>query len=50
MNLFRIVGLASAGFAVLLEPALAGAGPVGVPGPIAGIGLPALILSEAHTG
>jgi hypothetical protein len=42
MNLIRIVGLASVGFAVLIEPALAGI--VQVPGPIAGIGLPALAL------
>jgi hypothetical protein len=42
MNLIRIVGLASVGFVVLVEPALAGNNPV--PGPIAGIGLPALAL------
>jgi hypothetical protein len=47
MNIIRIVGLASVGFAVLVEPIFAGTGgygPVGVPGPIAGIGLPALVL------
>ena len=42
MNLIRIAGLASVGLAALVEPALAGA--VGAPGPIAGIGLPALVL------
>ena len=42
MNLIRTVGLASLGFAGLIEPALAGVGPV--PGPIVGIGLPALVL------
>ena len=42
MNLIRIAGLASLGFAVLIEPALADA--VGAPGPIAGVGLPALVL------
>ena len=39
MNLIRITSLASVGFAVLVEPAFAGQP---VPGPIAGIGLPAL--------
>ena len=43
MNLIRIAGLASVGFAVLVEPAFAGGTP-GVPGPIAGVGLPALVL------
>jgi len=42
MNLIRIAVLASVGFAALAESALAGVG--GVPGPIAGIGLPALVL------
>jgi len=42
MNLIRIVCLASVGFAALVEPAFAGA--VGVPGPVAGVGLPALVL------
>ena len=42
MNLIRIAGLASVGLAALVEPALAGA--VGAPGPIAGVGLPALVL------
>jgi hypothetical protein len=41
MNLIRIA-LASAGFAALVEPALAGT--VAAPGPVAGIGLPALVL------
>jgi hypothetical protein len=41
MNLIRIAGLALVGFAALVETALAG-GPV--PGPIAGVGLPALVL------
>jgi hypothetical protein len=39
----KIVGLASVALAVLVEPALAG-GPVAVPGPIVGLGLPALVL------
>ena len=43
MNVIRIIGLGSLGFSVLVEPALAG-GSVGVPGPIAGIGLPSLVL------
>jgi hypothetical protein len=42
MNLIRIAGLAAIGFAVLVETAHAGS--PGVPGPIAGIGLPALVL------
>jgi hypothetical protein len=42
MNLIRIAGLASAGFTALVEPALAGV--VSAPGPIAGVGLPALVL------
>jgi uncharacterized membrane protein len=42
MNVIRIVGFVSVSLAVLVEPALAGV--VGVPGPIAGIGLPALAL------
>jgi len=42
MHLIRIAGLASVGFAVLVEPAFANIAPV--PGPIAGVGLPALIL------
>jgi hypothetical protein len=42
MNLIRIAVLASVGFAALAESALAGVG--GVPGPIAGIGLPALVV------
>ena len=43
MNLIRIAGLASVGLAALVEPALGG-GAVGAPGPIAGVGLPALVL------
>ena len=43
MNLIWIAGLASVSFAVLVEPALAGLS-VGAPGPIAGVGLPALVL------
>ena len=45
MNSIRIAGLALVGFAVLVEPALAGPSPV--PGPIAGVGLPALVLVGA---
>ena len=41
MHLIRIAGLASLGFAALVEPALATAP---VPGPIAGVGLSALAL------
>ena len=44
MNLIRIAGLASLGFAVLLEAAFAGPAAVPAPGPIVGVGLPALIL------
>ena len=44
MNLIRIAGLASLGFAALVEPALAGGTPVAAPGPIVGVGLPALVL------
>lgn len=43
MKPIRIAALASVGFAVLADTALAGE-PSGVPGPIAGIGLPALVL------
>jgi len=42
MKLIRIAALASVGLAVLIEPVLAGELPA--PGPIAGIGLPALAL------
>jgi hypothetical protein len=42
MTLFRIVGLALVGFAALVDTALAGT--VAAPGPVAGIGLPALVL------
>ena len=41
MNIIRIAGFASV--AAFVEPALAG-GAVAAPGPIAGIGLPALVL------
>jgi hypothetical protein len=42
MNLVRIAVLALVGFAVLVEPTLAT--PVGAPGPVVGVGLPALVL------
>ena len=42
MNLIRIVGLAAVGIAILVGPALAVIDPA--PGPIAGVGLPALAL------
>ena len=42
MNLIRIVGLAAVGIAVWTGPALASVEPA--PGPIAGVGLPALAL------
>ena len=42
MTLIRIAGLTLVGFAALVDTALAGA--VAAPGPIAGIGLPALVL------
>jgi hypothetical protein len=42
MNIIRIVGLALVGFGALTETALAVA--VSAPGPIAGIGLPALVV------
>jgi len=42
MNLVWIAGLVSGGVAILVVPALAGVNPV--PGPIAGIGLPALAI------
>ena len=41
MNIIRIVGLALVGFAALTETALAF---VPAPGPVAGIGLPALVV------
>src|SRR5262249_39937007 len=49
MNIIRIVSLASLGLAVLVDPALAflvepANASVAVPGPIAGVGLPALVL------
>jgi hypothetical protein len=43
MNLIRIAGLPFVGFVVLVETALAGPAAV-APGPIAGVGLPALVL------
>ena len=43
MNPIRIAGLALVGFAVLVEPALASP-TVAAPGPVAGVGLPALVL------
>jgi hypothetical protein len=45
MHLIRIAGLASVSFAALGEPALAGI--QAAPGPIAGLGLPALVLIGA---
>src|SRR5262245_13113711 len=42
MNIIRIASLASLAFAGLVETAFAGI--VAVPGPVAGIGLPALVL------
>jgi hypothetical protein len=42
MTLIRFAGTALVGFAALVETALAGS--PGVPGPIAGVGLPALVL------
>jgi hypothetical protein len=43
MNIDRIVGLAAIGLAILVVPAFAG-NSVSAPGPIAGIGLPAVAL------
>jgi hypothetical protein len=43
MSLYRIVGLAAVGLAVLVVPALAGPS-APAPGPILGVGLPALAL------
>ena len=43
MNSIRIAGLALVGFAALVETALAGP-TAGVPGPLVGVGLPALVL------
>jgi hypothetical protein len=43
MNLIRIAGLALVASAVLVEPGLAQY-VAGVPGPIVGVGLPALVL------
>jgi len=42
MHIYRLFGLATVGLTVLVGPAFAGASPA--PGPIAGIGLPALAL------
>ena len=41
-NMYRVLGLATIGLTVLLNPAYAGIN--AAPGPIAGIGLPALAL------
>ena len=41
MNVYRILGLAAVGLTILVEPAFA---VKAAPGPIAGIGLPALAL------
>ena len=41
-NMYRVVGLAAIGLTVSLNSAFAGT--VGAPGPIAGVGLPALAL------
>jgi hypothetical protein len=43
MNSIRTASLALVGFAALVETALAGP-TAGVPGPIVGVGLPALVL------
>ena len=43
MNPARIASLATICIVLFVEPALAGPS-VGVPGPIAGVGLPALVL------
>ena len=43
MTLIRIAGLTLVGFAALVQTALAGPAAV-APGPIAGVGLPALVL------
>jgi hypothetical protein len=43
MNMYRVFGLAAIGLAVLVEPAFAEV-QAPAPGPIAGIGLPALAL------
>jgi hypothetical protein len=50
MDLTRIAGLVPIGFAFLVEPALAGVGTAPAPGPIAGIGLPALVLIGGAIG
>jgi len=42
VNKYRAFGLATIGLTVLVEPAFAGI--TSVPGPIAGIGLPALVV------
>jgi hypothetical protein len=42
MYMYRIFGLAAIGLAVLMDPAFAGV--AAAPGPIAGVGLPALAL------
>jgi hypothetical protein len=42
MHAYRIIGMATIGFTILIDPAFAGLSPA--PGPIAGIGLPALAI------
>jgi uncharacterized membrane protein len=42
MSHYRLFGLAATGLAILVDPAFAGS--TAVPGPIAGIGVPALAL------
>jgi hypothetical protein len=44
MNLIGIAGSALVSLAVLVEVAFAGTGAAAAPGPIAGVGLPALVL------
>ena len=44
MNPIRIAGLASVSFTVFVEAAFAGIGAAPAPAPIAGLGLPALVL------
>ena len=44
MNLIRIAGVALVGLAVLVETAFADYPVAAAPGPIAGVGLPALVL------
>ena len=42
MQAYRILGMATIGFTVLIDPAFAGL--PAAPGPIAGIGVPALVI------